>query len=281
MSGRLPVPPLCRLLRDGLQFNLVRDADQVRVGADIVGEFHVLLELGLAPARHGRGQHRHDGEADIVLAVGEAHLGTDLGPLGQLLALLAGGSRHGAEEAGGIADREQLLGIGARTVVAAHRLGNGKFHRHLAVVSARFAASAAAMRCSAVSGIENLGHLPMPCRMNSEWGAANANFDCAQYDCVQYIVKEMPMRKSMKLDDQLCFSIYAASHAFTRFYKPLLGPLGLTYPQYLVLLTLWEGDGLPLKAIGERLGLDSGTLTPLLRRMDEAGLLTRARDAAA
>ena len=86
------------------------------------------------------------------------------------------------------------------------------------------------------------------------------------------------MRKSMKLDDQLCFSIYAASHAFTRFYKPLLEPLGLTYPQYLVLLTLWEGDGLPLKAIGERLGLDSGTLTPLLRRMEEAGLVTRRRD---
>ena len=88
------------------------------------------------------------------------------------------------------------------------------------------------------------------------------------------------MAKSLRLDDQLCFSIYAASHAFTRFYKPLLEPLGLTYPQYLVLLTLWESDGLPLKAIGERLGLDSGTLTPLLRRMEEAGLLTRRRDAA-
>jgi DNA-binding MarR family transcriptional regulator len=87
------------------------------------------------------------------------------------------------------------------------------------------------------------------------------------------------MSKSLKLDDQLCFSIYAAGHAFNRFYKPLLSPLGLTYPQYLVLLTLWEEDGLPLKAIGERLALDSGTLTPLLRRMEEAGLLTRTRDA--
>ena len=86
--------------------------------------------------------------------------------------------------------------------------------------------------------------------------------------------------KSLKLDDQLCFSIYAASHAFTRFYKPLLEPLGLTYPQYLVLLALWEADGLPLKAIGVRLGLDSGTLTPLLKRMEEAGLVTRTRDAA-
>ena len=88
------------------------------------------------------------------------------------------------------------------------------------------------------------------------------------------------MAKSLKLDDQLCFSIYAASHAFTRFYKPLLEPLGLTYPQYLVLLTLWEQDGLPLKTIGARLGLDSGTLTPLLKRMEEAGFLTRTRDKA-
>ncbi len=86
------------------------------------------------------------------------------------------------------------------------------------------------------------------------------------------------MAKSLRLDDQLCFSIYAAQHAFTRFYKPLLEPLGLTYPQYLVLLALWETDGLSLRAIGERLQLDSGTLTPLVRRMDEAGLVTRARD---
>jgi DNA-binding MarR family transcriptional regulator len=89
----------------------------------------------------------------------------------------------------------------------------------------------------------------------------------------------MPMAKSLKLEDQLCFSIYAAQHAFTRFYKPLLEPLGLTYPQYLVLLALWEEDGLPLKSIGGRLGLDSGTLTPLLKRMEEAGLVSRARDA--
>lgn len=87
------------------------------------------------------------------------------------------------------------------------------------------------------------------------------------------------MARSLKLEDQLCFSIYAAQHAFTRFYRPLLEPLGLTYPQYLVLLALWEEDGLPLKSIGARLGLDSGTLTPLLKRMEEAGLVARARDA--
>ena len=87
------------------------------------------------------------------------------------------------------------------------------------------------------------------------------------------------MAKSLRLEDQLCFSIYAAGRAFNRFYKPLLGPLGLTYPQYLVLLTLWEQDGLPLKTIGDRLSLDSGTLTPLLRRMEDGGLVLRQRDA--
>ena len=86
------------------------------------------------------------------------------------------------------------------------------------------------------------------------------------------------MTKSLKLEDQLCFSIYAASHAFTRFYKPLLSPLGLTYPQYLVLLALWQQDRLPLKAIGEQLSLDSGTLTPLLRRMENQGFVSRRRD---
>jgi len=86
------------------------------------------------------------------------------------------------------------------------------------------------------------------------------------------------MAKSLRLEDQLCFSIYAAGHAFNRFYKPLLGPLGLTYPQYLVLLTLWEQDGLPLRTIGDRLALDSGTLTPLLRRMEDSGLVSRKRD---
>src|SRR3569623_384131 len=86
------------------------------------------------------------------------------------------------------------------------------------------------------------------------------------------------MAKSLRLEDQLCFSIYAAGHAFNRFYKPLLSPLGLTYPQYLVLLTLWEQDGLPVKTIGERLALDSGTLTPLLRLMEEIALVLRHRD---
>ena len=83
-----------------------------------------------------------------------------------------------------------------------------------------------------------------------------------------------------RLDHQLCFALYAASLAMTKAYRPLLAPLGLTYPQYLVMLVLWEGDGLTVKQAGERLGLDSGTLTPLLKRLEAAGLLQRLRDAA-
>lgn len=84
---------------------------------------------------------------------------------------------------------------------------------------------------------------------------------------------------NLKLDQQLCFAVYSAAHAFTRFYKPLLGQLGLTYPQYLVLLVLWEQDAQSMSAIGEKLLLDSGTLTPLLKRMEAMGLLTRTRAA--
>jgi DNA-binding MarR family transcriptional regulator len=84
---------------------------------------------------------------------------------------------------------------------------------------------------------------------------------------------------SLHLDRQLCFSVYAAAHALNRVYKPLLDRLGITYPQYLVLMVLWEEDGQTVSAIGRRLFLDSGTLTPLLKRMEAAGLLTRRRDA--
>lgn len=81
------------------------------------------------------------------------------------------------------------------------------------------------------------------------------------------------------LDRQLCFALYSASLAMTKFYKPLLDPLGLTYPQYLVMLVLWEGDGIGVGQLGERLRLDSGTLTPLLKRLEAAGLVERRRDA--
>jgi DNA-binding MarR family transcriptional regulator len=79
------------------------------------------------------------------------------------------------------------------------------------------------------------------------------------------------------LDNQLCFSLYSASLAMTKLYKPLLDAIGLTYPQYLVMLVLWERDGLSVSTLGERLGLDSGTLTPLLKRLEAAGLLVRQR----
>ena len=82
---------------------------------------------------------------------------------------------------------------------------------------------------------------------------------------------------SLQLGNQLCFAIYSAGHAFNRVYKPLLDRLGLTYPQYLVMLVLWERDGVPVKDIGERLFLDSGTLTPLLKRLEAAHLLKRTR----
>src|SRR6476646_2347771 len=81
----------------------------------------------------------------------------------------------------------------------------------------------------------------------------------------------------LRLDNQICFAVYSATHAFNRVYKPLLDRLGLTYPQYLVMLVLWERDGVPLKDIGERLFLDSGTLTPLLKRMETADLVRRTR----
>ncbi len=84
----------------------------------------------------------------------------------------------------------------------------------------------------------------------------------------------------LQLDKQLCFALYSASLAMTKIYKPLLEPLGLTYPQYLVLMVLWERDGLGVNELGERLFLDSGTLTPLLKRMEIAGWLQRTRDAA-
>lgn len=83
---------------------------------------------------------------------------------------------------------------------------------------------------------------------------------------------------ALRLDSQLCFAVYSTAHAFTRLYKTLLDALGLTYPQYLVMLILWEGDNLAVKELGGKLQLDSGTLTPLLKRLETAGLIRRTRD---
>lgn len=87
----------------------------------------------------------------------------------------------------------------------------------------------------------------------------------------------MDKDKMLRLDNQLCFLIYAGSRAMTRMYKSLLDKIGVTYPQYLVLLVLWEEKKASVKKLGNRLHLDSGTLTPLLKRMESAGILSRER----
>ena len=84
----------------------------------------------------------------------------------------------------------------------------------------------------------------------------------------------------LALDGQLCFALYSASLGLNKAYRKLLLPLGLTYPQYLVMLVLWESDGLTVSGVGEKLFLNSTTLTPLLKRLEKAGLLKRVRSAA-
>jgi len=90
-------------------------------------------------------------------------------------------------------------------------------------------------------------------------------------------VMEIP-EEEKRLEKQLCFAVYATAHAFTRAYKPILDKVGLTYPQYIVMLVLWEKAELPVKTIGEQLDLDSGTLSPLLKRLEQNGLIKRIRD---
>ncbi|GLZ76539.1 MarR family transcriptional regulator [Actinorhabdospora filicis] len=88
------------------------------------------------------------------------------------------------------------------------------------------------------------------------------------------------MDETLRLSLQTCFALYGASRAVTSAYRPLLDPLGLTYPQYLVLLVLWERDGRAVKEIGAELRLDSGTLSPLLKRLEAAGFVERRRETA-
>ncbi|MBD9427713.1 MarR family transcriptional regulator [Pseudomonas sp. PDM15] len=93
------------------------------------------------------------------------------------------------------------------------------------------------------------------------------------------------LEAQLLLDNQLCFKLYAASRAVIRAYKPMLDELGLTYPQYLAMLVLWEWQAAQpeqatVKALGERLMLDSGTLTPLLKRLEQLGLVRRSRSSA-
>jgi DNA-binding MarR family transcriptional regulator len=82
----------------------------------------------------------------------------------------------------------------------------------------------------------------------------------------------------LKLDNQLCFAVYACAREITKLYHPLLRELGLTYTQYITMLALWEEDRITVKQLGQRLYLDSGTLTPLLKKLEQMGLLTRERD---
>jgi DNA-binding MarR family transcriptional regulator len=93
------------------------------------------------------------------------------------------------------------------------------------------------------------------------------------------MTQSSPRPAAPRLDEQVCFALYSATLAMTKAYRPLLDALGLTYPQYLVMLVLWERDGPTVSALGERLHLDSGTLTPLLKRLETAGLLVRRRSA--
>jgi DNA-binding MarR family transcriptional regulator len=88
------------------------------------------------------------------------------------------------------------------------------------------------------------------------------------------------MSAPLPLDEQLCFSLYATSMAISRAYKPMLDRLGITYPQYLVLHSLWEQDGRTVGAIADRLGLESSTITPLVKRLEAGGLVSRARNPA-
>ncbi|MFJ3716932.1 MarR family winged helix-turn-helix transcriptional regulator [Streptomyces sp. NPDC090057] len=88
-----------------------------------------------------------------------------------------------------------------------------------------------------------------------------------------------PDSEWLRLDRQICFSLHAAARAFNGVYRVILKDLGLTYPQYLVLLVLWEHGDLPVKKLGEHLRLDSGTLSPLVKRLEAAGLVTRERSA--
>ncbi|MEX0407271.1 MarR family transcriptional regulator [Aquibium sp. LZ166] len=90
--------------------------------------------------------------------------------------------------------------------------------------------------------------------------------------------REVTENLSMKLSHQICFALYSTSRAITNTYRPLLDELGLTYPQYLVMLVLWEDERLNVGQIGDRLMLDSGTLTPLLKRLEGRGLITRKRE---
>ena len=92
-------------------------------------------------------------------------------------------------------------------------------------------------------------------------------------------MEEFNEKEALKLENQLCFPLYAAARQVVSLYTPYLRTLGITYPQYIVFLVLWERDGIPVGELGRRLYLDNGTLTPLLKKLESAGYLTRSRAA--
>ena len=105
-----------------------------------------------------------------------------------------------------------------------------------------------------------------------------AHNSIAQYNSLMIIKSSTTPNDMQRLDNQLCFALYSTSLAMTKVYKPLLEELGLTYPQYLAMLVLWERDGLMVSELGQKLYLDSGTLTPLLKRLEASGYISRIRD---
>ena len=105
-----------------------------------------------------------------------------------------------------------------------------------------------------------------------------AHNSIAQYDTIVKIKSSTTPNDMLRLDNQLCFALYSTSLAMTKVYKPLLEELGLTYPQYLAMLVLLERDGLMVSELGQKLYLDSGTLTPLLKRLEASCYISRIRD---
>ncbi len=100
---------------------------------------------------------------------------------------------------------------------------------------------------------------------------------CAQLNELHGYMSIDQKSNPLSLDNQVCFSLYSATNAMVRAYRPLLNELDLTYPQYLAMLVLWDNEGISVKTLGEQLHLDSGTLTPLLKRLETKGLVSRGR----
>lgn len=121
------------------------------------------------------------------------------------------------------------------------------------------------------------GHWPSSCP-SSAAQSAEASGNAAEAAAEHLVPSSTsPVPPGLALDDQLCFALYTASRAVTAAYRPLLDGLGLTYPQYLVMLVLWERGSVPVKGLGSALHLDYGTLSPLLKRLEAGGLVRRER----